>query len=138
MNTATSIRTDTTQSDAVALARRAVIAFTTGCLDGKPDDIFSPDYRAFGPARDIIGAREARPVEGLTTAFTDRRVTVHSVEPSPSGVAVRLTFRGRHTGDFQGCPPSGREMQGDGVVVFALRDGRIASGTSVLRWSPID
>ena len=136
MTTTTITRNDTAQRHTAGLARRAVVALTTGCLDSDPGEIFAGDYRPYGPAHQVMSTRGAQDINALATAFSDRRVDIHDIQPSASGVAVRLTFRGRHTGTFQGTAPSGQEMQGDGVAVFSFRDGLIASGTCVLRWTP--
>ena len=41
-------------------------------------------------------------------------------------VAVRLTARGRHTGEFMGLPPSGNDYTISETHIFHLRDGKIS------------
>lgn len=38
------------------------------------------------------------------------------------------TFVGRHTGDFMGIPPTGKDVRVPLCVTYDLRDGRIAAG----------
>ncbi|MFC0435592.1 ester cyclase [Kutzneria buriramensis] len=47
--------------------------------------------------------------------------------------AVRMTFSGRHTGDFLGIPPTGREVR-----VQHLHFYRIAGGQAVEHWGARD
>jgi predicted ester cyclase len=41
-------------------------------------------------------------------------------------VAVRVTAHGRHTGEFIGLAPSGREYTISEMHIFHVRDGKIA------------
>ena len=48
-------------------------------------------------------------------------------------VAVRVTARARHTGDFMGIPASGNVALSSGITIFRIADGRI-----VEEWSESD
>ena len=39
--------------------------------------------------------------------------------------AVEMTFAGRHTGEFAGLPPTGRDVRVPLIVIYDLADGRI-------------
>lgn len=41
-------------------------------------------------------------------------------------MCARFTVRGRHTGEYQGFPPSGRSFEVSGQVTLRFRDGKIA------------
>lgn len=41
-------------------------------------------------------------------------------------VAVRTTFRGTHTGDFFGIPPTGKSVTVSGTHILRIADGKIA------------
>ncbi|HLM78955.1 MAG TPA: ester cyclase, partial [Rubrobacteraceae bacterium] len=60
------------------------------------------------------------PLEGLEAwrqfsgpfeeAFPDLRLTVEDIAAEGETVAARVAFRGTHRGEFQGIPPSGKEV----------------------------
>ncbi len=56
------------------------------------------------------------------------RYTISAQEMIAEGdrVAVRLTIEGTQRGEFLGVEPSGRPITIDGVVLYTVRDGRIA------------
>jgi predicted ester cyclase len=41
-------------------------------------------------------------------------------------VAIRWTSHGTHQGDLLGIPPTGTKVQGHGIDIIHLRDGKIA------------
>lgn len=41
-------------------------------------------------------------------------------------VAVRLTFRGTHTGEFMGTPASGKQFAVDGTAFMRVADDKVA------------
>lgn len=59
-------------------------------------------------------------------AFSDIRSTLQDVFAEGDKVAVRRTWSLRHTGGFEGIPPSGRELSGTAVDIFRLENGKIA------------
>jgi predicted ester cyclase len=50
-------------------------------------------------------------------------------------VATRKTFRGTHTGEFLGVPPTGRDVSFDVIDILRLEDGKPSStGTWWTSW----
>lgn len=45
-------------------------------------------------------------------------------------VAVRSTMTGRHVGEFQGIPPTGKSFRQRQIHIFRLRDGKIVEHTA--------
>ena len=41
-------------------------------------------------------------------------------------VATRVTIQATHSGDFQGVPPTGKEVTTTGIVIMRIADGKIA------------
>jgi predicted ester cyclase len=66
-------------------------------------------------------------------AFPDARHTFEDFVAEGDKVALRFTFKGTHTGDFQGIPPTGKPVTISGSVVDRIVDGKI-----VEHWSLID
>lgn len=98
--------------------------------------LFSPEYEIFGPARENCGSLPAaRPGHDLFSGFSDTALDLTDMVTSGDRVISYVRFSGRHTGDFEGHAPTGRQMAADGMVVHRFgSDGRIAEQWSVLRW----
>ena len=87
-------------------------------------EILSPDY--------VLHPEEARGVEGLTevvegyrSALADLTVTVEHQFSEGDYVATRTTIRGRHEGDLNGLPPTGRDVEFSALTISRCRDGKI-------------
>ncbi len=62
---------------------------------------------------------------GFLAAFPDSQVTVDDMIAEGDRVATKKTFRGTHTGDFMGIPPTGNRVTLQYVDILRLRDGQI-------------
>jgi len=62
-------------------------------------------------------------------AFPDAGVTIEDLIAEGDTVVVRQTFRGTHTGDLMGIPPTGKQVSGTGIQIT-----RIANGKAVEQW----
>lgn len=101
-----------------------------------PSDLFTPDFRCVAPARPGMGSAGAGALFGTRHGFTDRSLDIWRTVEREDRVISYVRFVGRHTGTYQGHPPSGRTMRADGYVVHRFSpDGRIAQEWSVFRWS---
>ena len=60
----------------------------------------------------------------LHAAFSQQRYEVHRVIGEGDTVVIDATMHGRHTGDFFGIPPTGREIALRSIHVVRYRDGR--------------
>ena len=92
------------------------------------DELLTPGYRLHFP-----GVPEPLDREGhkalltmFRTAFPDWVETVEDVIADGDRVAIRVTGRGTHLGDFQGIPPTGREVTASGIGIARLEGERIA------------
>lgn len=73
------------------------------------------------------GAAEV--VKSWHTAFPDGRMTVEDISSEDDMTAVRVTFRGTHSGPLGEIPPSGKK-----VTVTALRLDRVVDGKLKESW----
>ena len=62
----------------------------------------------------------------MRTAFPDWHSTVEEMLVEGDRVAERWTGRGTHQGEFQGIPPTGKQVVVPGVVFYRIADGKIA------------
>ncbi len=110
--------------------------FLETSVDGDPAafrELMSPEIVAH-----VLGGAVNREVflqhnNVFNMAFSDRQFTVEDVAAEGNVVVARATWRGTHTGDFQGLPPTGKQ-----VVISAFVMERIKDGKSVEHWSLFD
>jgi predicted ester cyclase len=68
--------------------------------------------------------------EVFAEAFPDLRLTIEEIGCSDDTVAARIAFRGTHHGEFQGLPPTNKEVAFTSVEINRMVDGKVA-GTLV-------
>jgi steroid delta-isomerase-like uncharacterized protein len=80
----------------------------------------------------VSGAPDPLTVDGFTQfgrlflgAFSDGRTTIEDVIAEGDKVVSRLTYRGTHTGDLMGIPPTGKSVTVPEVIVDQFADGKI-------------
>jgi predicted ester cyclase len=59
-------------------------------------------------------------------AFPDLRLTIEAIGASDFTVAARMAFRGTHRGEFQGLPPTDREVAFTSVELDRMENGKVA------------
>jgi steroid delta-isomerase-like uncharacterized protein len=64
--------------------------------------------------------------EMMKQAFPDLEAHVDDVVAAEDKVAVRVSFRGTHTGEFQGIPATGRTIHYVSHEFYRVQDGLIA------------
>jgi len=101
---------------------------------GLVDEIFASDFVGHAPSGETHGPEAMKQfVSALRRAFPDLRVTVEDQIAEGDKVTIRWTSRGTHTGEFQGMPPTGRQM-----TMTAMTLARIANGKIVEAWTETD
>lgn len=71
--------------------------------------------------------------DGFRAAFADFRAVIHDQVAEGDKVVTRKTFHGRHTGEFNGIPPTGRE-----VTIEVIDIVRVENGQIVEHWNVVD
>ncbi len=99
------------------------------------DDVASADYMSHAFPPGLPPGREGLKafVGAFHAAFPDGQLTIDHMIAEGDTVATRLTFRGTHTGEFMGIPPTGKK-----VTVPALDMARYADGKLVEHWGGPD
>jgi steroid delta-isomerase-like uncharacterized protein len=64
--------------------------------------------------------------EMMRRAFPDLEARVEDVIAADDKVAVRISFRGTHRGEFQGIPATGREVHYMSHEIYRIENGRFA------------
>jgi len=117
----------TTAEENKRIARRVVEEVVErGNLDAI-DEIYTEDAVEHTPVGDFSGHEEITEGFELTLgAFSDYTVTVDDVIAEGDTVAVRLTERGTHDGEFMGIDPTGREFEIRTMAFLRLENGKVA------------
>jgi steroid delta-isomerase-like uncharacterized protein len=63
--------------------------------------------------------------EVLLSAFSGGTSTVEDMMVDGDKVVSRLTFRGTHTGDLMGIPPTGKSVAISEIIIDRVADGKI-------------
>ncbi|MFE4670529.1 ester cyclase [Streptomyces sp. NPDC056716] len=92
------------------------------------DHLCTPDYREHDPAmpQETVDLAEARRIYQELSAAFDLRHTAESMVAEDALVAARFTVRGRHLGEYEGFPPTGRTFEVGGQVTLRFTEGKIA------------
>jgi steroid delta-isomerase-like uncharacterized protein len=109
-----------------AAVRRFHEAFNTGELEDA-GEIFAPNavvHMAGSP--EPIGKEEFKQFgEVFLNAFPDGVPTIEDMIVEGNTVVSRLSFRGTHTGDLMGIPPTGKSVLLSTVTIDQFADGKI-------------
>jgi steroid delta-isomerase-like uncharacterized protein len=119
----------TTQAQAnIDLIRRAFSAFNAANLDWCVT-LLTEDFaiNLAGMPFQMRG-REAwkRNAEVMQIAFPGIQAQIDDIFGAEDRVAVRLTFRGTHRGEFLGITPTGRDVVFTSLELYRVVDGQLA------------
>ncbi len=63
--------------------------------------------------------------ERSAKAFEDSEHVIEDIFAAGDKVVVRILGQGRHTGKYQGAPPTGRTVTEGAIVIYRIAGGRI-------------
>ena len=98
--------------------------------------VLAPGFVAHVPAAPgpLEGLEAWRQFSGpFAEAFPDLRLTVQDIAAEGEKVAARVAFNGTHRGEFQGIPPSGKE-----VSFTSMEFNRVVDGKVEVHWVELD
>lgn len=102
---------------------------TDGNLD-LVEELYAEDAVEHDPFGDHSGRAAIREnMERVLSAFPDVSATVEDIVGEGDLVAMRVTLRGTHDGEFMGIEPTGKAFEVGNAVFTRLEDGEI-----VERW----
>ena len=100
------------------------------------NEVLAPDLVAYSDHAPGPQNREVH-VQGIrmfNAAFNDVHFTIEDQIAEGDKVATRATWRAVHSkGDFQGLPPTGKQLAASGTTIERIKDGKI-----VERWVNAD
>ncbi len=110
-----------------AVVRRWIDAYNDRDKQAE-SDARAPGYVAHAPG--MSGPLDAEAwvafIDSFVEAFPDLRLSVESIVSDGDMVAARVAFHGTHRGEFQGLPPTNREVAFTGMEVDRMVDGKVA------------
>ena len=106
---------------------------------GKPDsvirEVYSPDVVMHGQGEQFEGWEGiAAAAQQTLEVFSDVTFDIENMQADGDRVATRIRGTSRHTGQFRGVPPSGKEVNLFGIVTSLIRDGKIIEEWRSLDW----
>lgn len=91
------------------------------------EEICTEDVVSHSPFGDVRGREAVREqTESVTAGVSDFSATVEDAVAEGDTVAMRVTLRGTHDGEFLGIPPTGKTFEAANMVFTRLEDGKIA------------
>ncbi len=94
------------------------------------DDLLTPKIMTGIPSG-LEGAKAAHRI--MQQGFPDFQTTIEDLIAEADQVAVRITIRGTHTGQFLNIPPTGKRVEFSGMYIVRVENGKIAE-----QWSEED
>lgn len=119
-----------------ALVRRGVEQVWNGANVDAADEIVAGDFvvHASRPGNEIHGPDGAKQYFAmLHKAFPDLTFTIEDHIAEGDRVVTRWSARGTHQGEFQGIPPTGKQ-----ITLWGIDIDRIAGGKIVECWMNLD
>jgi predicted ester cyclase len=111
-----------------AVVRRWIETFNNPYTPQTEVDVLAPGYIAHAPG--LPGPLDLEAWTQFTAAFVeafpDLRLTVEDIFSGGNMVAARVAFRGTHRGEFQGIPPTGKEVAFSSIEIDRMVDGKVA------------
>ena len=115
-----------------AIGYRIVNEFINNARMDIADELFSPNFVNHSPAEGVSSDLEGfkKYVSMLHAGFSDFSLTIEDMIVEKDRGAARMRFRGVHTGDYMGVPPTKKQV--DTTIISILR---FDNGKFVERWS---
>lgn len=110
-----------------AVARRYVEeGFNADSMEAL-DELFAPNFVNHDPGvpavRDLEGLKENMRL--MRQAFPDIQTSIDALLADGDYVTKRFTVRGTHQGEFNGIPPTGNQIECQGIDVLRISEGKI-------------
>ena len=111
-----------------AFARRFLDELWNRSNFGLVDQLLASDYDGHSSTviRGPEGAIEFVP--RLRNALPDFQFSILDQIAEGDKVATRWTIRGTHEGEFQGIPPSGKQIEMTGITIFRIANDKLIDG----------
>lgn len=91
------------------------------------DEMLAPAFANHDPANPTVRDREGLKQfwAALCAGFPDQHTVAEELLADGDKVVKRATWRGTHTGTFNGLPPTGRPVTNGVLSIYRIADGRV-------------
>lgn len=91
------------------------------------DELFAPDFVNHDPGspavRDLEGLKES--IRVIHLSFPDVHTNIDVMLTDGDCVIKRFTLTGTHQREFNGIPPTGKQIKLEGIDILRVSDGKI-------------
>jgi len=113
-----------------ALVRRVYELLNRGELDAYYE-LLAPEYVEHLTTGDMSLEQLEQFEAMFFAAFPDTNITIDDMVAEGDRVAVLVTWRGTHKGEFHGIAPTGKKVEMTNANIFRIDAGRCAEGWNV-------
>lgn len=126
---------NSTQEDNKEVVGRFIQEFKNNANHGIVDELTTTGFTHHLTDPRLPAGREGMKIIGqsIVGGFPDVHVTVQEMMADGDKVIERTSVRATHTGEFNGIPPTGKEVGWTEIHIYRMEDGKIAE-----LWSEID
>ena len=107
-----------------AIARRFVEDSGTGD-EAALKELLAADFVAHQPYGPQNREAFVEHLNGFLMAFSDSQFTVKKQVAEEDTVVTETTWHAVHSGDFQGAPPTGKQIEINAILIERFEDGKI-------------
>ena len=98
-----------------------------GKLDLFNDTNFDPNITLIMSPENVVGIEATKDFyANYLTGFSNIEFTIVDVFGQDDKIVKHWNFKGTHSGDFFGIPPTGKSVDLDGTTLVKMKDGKIA------------
>ena len=114
------------------IARKFVEALDEGNFDIH-EELFADDYACHFAGIPETLSREAQKqfIQAYYGAFPNNTHTIEDIIAKDDKVIFRQINRATHEGEFEGLPPTGKQVEYEGIWIFRIADGKIVESWGV-------
>lgn len=110
------------------------LAIQNGELAARADELLADDFTYTGAAGLVLDkAGYVGFMQGLSTSFSDQKMTFHATVAEGDKVGVAWTNDMTHTAEYQGIPATGNRITAAGNWIRQVADGKV-----VREWDTTD
>jgi steroid delta-isomerase-like uncharacterized protein len=110
-----------------ALVKQEMEAWNKGDFEAFKE-LLAPEYVYYSPSATPKPVSLEESIEFgkmMLKAFPDRSVTIEELFAAGDKVVTRWIFKGTHEGEFMGIPPTGNKVEGGGIMITRIENGKI-------------
>lgn len=94
------------------------------------DEVMAEGMSFSDPLLEMEGLENYKDLmRGRISALPDTATEIHEILADDDVVVVHFTYRGTHTGEYNGIEPTGNTVEGTAVMIDRLENGKIAQRT---------